>query len=158
MSLSAKAVDRIFDRMAATYGLSWDRSLGSAPVADVKTIWAHELSGFADKDRLPHIAWALENLPETPPNAIKFRNLCRLAPELEVPKLPAPKADPERVKAEVAKLIDAAGIKRGPQAEKADHKAWARRILAEKTAGINVSAIRLRFANEALREHIAEPA
>ena len=31
MSLSAKAVDRIFARLAATYGAAWDRSLGALP-------------------------------------------------------------------------------------------------------------------------------
>ena len=148
MSLSAKAIDRIFDRLAVTYGAAWERSLGSAPISDVKTCWAHELSGFSG--RLEFVAWALENLPEDPPNAIKFRNLCRMAPTPDVPKLPEPKADPARVRAEVAKLMDAVGIKRGPQAKPSDHKAWAKCILAEQEDSGKVSAIRLRFAREAL--------
>lgn len=31
MSLPAKAVDRIFARLGATYGAAWDRSLGATP-------------------------------------------------------------------------------------------------------------------------------
>ena len=122
-------IDRVFTRLSATYGAAWDRSLGQAPLSDVKTVWWHELSGFLQtRASMLSIAWALENLPERCPNAIEFRNLCRAAPAAEAPKLPEPKADPERLQAELAKLA--------PLREKlasipaADCRQWARDILA----------------------------
>lgn len=145
MTLPTQAVDRLFQRLAATYGAAWDRSLGNAPVVDVKTAWAHELSGFAD--RLSDVACALENLPETAPNAIQFRNLCRRAPTPEVPRLPEPRADPERVAAELAKL---APMRRQSEAGQIDHKAWAKAIVSRAQAGERVLPISLRFAREAL--------
>ena len=78
MSLPVQALDRLFARLAATYGAAWERSLGSTPLADVKTAWSHELSGFAGS--LNRIAWALENLPPKCPNVIEFKALCRQAP------------------------------------------------------------------------------
>ena len=56
MSLPVQALDRLFSRLAATYGAAWERSLGSTPLADVKTAWSHELSGFSGS--LNRIAWA----------------------------------------------------------------------------------------------------
>jgi len=147
MSLPLKAVDRLFEHLGLIYGAAWDRSLGSAPLADVKASWAHELSGFADKMEL--LAWALENLPEPVPNAIMFRNLARRAPAPDVPRLPEPKPDPVRMAAELAKLgqasvatkVGAAGV---------DHKAWAKRIMAKVDSGLRVNPTTERFAREAL--------
>lgn len=152
MSLSTLVIDRLFSRMGATYGAAWDRSLGQAPVSDVKTAWAHELSGFSGQ--LPALAWALENLPETAPNVIVFRNLCRKAPAPDVPRLPDAPADPERVRAELAKLEP---VRASAAAVPFDHKAWAHRIIAREAAGEDVKPISLRFAKEALRAHL-EPA
>ncbi|RYF06725.1 MAG: hypothetical protein EOO31_09065 [Comamonadaceae bacterium] len=145
MSLPLQAVDRLFARLAATYGAGWDRSLGSAPINDVKTAWAHELSGFAD--RLQDIAWALENLPDTCPNVIVFRGLCRRAPQPEAPRLEAPRADPERVRAELAKLQPI--LKRAaPQRHDRD---WASALVSRAEAGEKIRPISLKFAREALR-------
>ena len=144
MSLPVKAVDRIFARLGATYGAAWDRAMGSAPLADVKTVWAHELAGFAP--HLQSIAWALENLPERCPNVIEFRNLCRQAPRDPEPQLPAPQADPERLRAELAKLAEV----RKAAVEPAGAKDWAHRILARVEAGERVSRTVHRFAREAL--------
>lgn len=141
MSLPIVAIDRLFARLNATYGAAWDRALGSVPVADAKAAWAHELGGFAG--RLQDVAWALEHLPERCPNVIEFRNLCRLAPAAEVAQLPAPPANPERIRAELAKL--------GPVARQslsvgggAANRAWARRILERVAAGEHVG----RYARE----------
>ena len=102
------------------------------PDCDVKTIWAHELAGFAQsKEQLECIAWALENLPETPPNVIKFRNLCRQAPAAPVPRLEAPKADPARVAAELAKL----GTLRAGPAPAVTNLSWAHGLKAREEAG-----------------------
>lgn len=141
MSLPIVAIDRLFARLHATYGAAWDRAMGSVPVADAKAAWAHELGGFAG--RLQDVAWALEHLPERCPNVIEFRNLCRLAPLPELQQLPAPPANPERIRAELAKL--------GPVARQslavgggAANRTWAKRILERVAAGEHVG----RYARE----------
>lgn len=148
MSLPTKAVDRLFERLGVTYGAQWHRMWDGMPIADVKSSWAHELAPYATAERMAAIAWALENLPERCPNVIEFRNLCRNAPKPEAPRLPEPKADPERLRTELNKL-------RGPAIEAAkrsgyDHKEWAKSLIARAEAGINVPAVCLRFAKEAL--------
>lgn len=131
MTLSAKAVDRIFERLTATYGRAFMAQWDGVPESDVKAVWAHELAGFGQsKEHLGCIAWALENLTDAAPNVIKFRNLCRLAPMPEAKRLEAPKADPERVAVELARLSSVRGDM-GPR----DPKDWARRVLAREAAG-----------------------
>ena len=118
-----EAIDRLFKRLGVTYGARWDASLGQAPLADVKTVWAHELAPFAGS--LHRIAWALENLPERCPNPIEFKNLCRQAPSREAPALPMPKVNPEIA----AKVIG--GLKaNSPTTGRHDPRAWAKAILA----------------------------
>ena len=51
MTIAVEAIDRLFQRLAATYGAAWDRSLGQAPIADVKTAWAHEMQAALGGDR-----------------------------------------------------------------------------------------------------------
>lgn len=147
MSLPIKAVDRIFLRLLATYGTEFSGRYSGVQDGDLKSMWAHELAGFASD--LPSIAWALENLPERCPNAIAFRNLCRQAPRAEVPQLPEPKADPERLRAELARLqpLREAIVATSP----VDHKAWARRIVARAEAGERVNRASLSMARSALR-------
>jgi hypothetical protein len=149
MSLSNQAIDRLFTRLGATYGAQWDKSLGSAPLGDVKTLWAHELSTYANS--LHRIAWALENLPPRCPNVIEFKQICRQAPAPETLALPEPKADPERLKRELAKLAD---IKKAVVADKVDHKAWAKKIMFRYKAGERINPTSLRFAREALRHEV----
>lgn len=150
MSLPLKAIDRLFDRLSATYGTEWaNRWQGLDDVA-VKSLWAHELSGFAG--RLSAIAWALENLPARSPNAIEFKHLCRCAPTPDQPRLPAAKADPERLKSELSKLSE---VRAKAVASSVDHKAWARRIMGRYEGGDRLNPTTLRFAKEALR---AKPA
>ena len=149
MSLSNQAIDRLFNRLGATYGAQWDKSLGAAPLGDVKTLWAHELSTYANS--LHRIAWALENLPPRCPNVIEFKQICRQAPAPETLALPESKADPERLKQELAKLAD---IKKAALADRVDHKAWAKKILACYTAGERINPTSLRFARESLRHEV----
>jgi hypothetical protein len=149
MSLPIPAIDRLFQRLAATYGAAWDRSMGSTPVNDFKAAWAHELSGFTG--RLDALAWALENLPEKCPNVIEFRNLARRAPEPETPRLPEPPADPERLRAELAKLQPI--LDEAKRAVTTDRLAWARRIVSRRQAGERVAHGTYRIAAEALRKN-----
>lgn len=152
MSLPTKAIDRLFERLSATYGAAWTRQWADVPINDLKAAWAHELAGFAGN--LEALAWALENLPERCPNVIEFRNLCRRAPAPELPRLPEPKADPERLKLELSKL-GAVRAKAVAGAGLVDHKAWARRIMGRFDAGDRINPTTLRFAREALRTHLA---
>jgi len=105
MSLPATWIDRIFTKLTLVYGREflarWDSA--GVPIEAVKADWAHELEGF---DQWPEaIAHALKNLPpERPPTVLQFRELCRKAPPKPLPALPEPKANPERVRAELAKL------------------------------------------------------
>lgn len=146
MSLPLKAVDRLFDRLAATYGNEWARRWEGLDHAAIKTLWSHELAVFVS--RLDAVAWALENLPPRAPNVIEFKALCRAAPAPEAPRLPEPKADPARVAAELAKL---APLRQAAAATSVDHKAWAKRLQARHEAGDPLKPIQIRFYREALR-------
>ncbi len=149
MSLRLPAVDRLFDRLGATYGAGFSRLYGSLDAVAVKTVWAHELDAFDSDDGLRRIAWALENLPEVCPNVIQFRNLCRQAPvpHAQAPKLPEPEANPERMHAELAKLR---GLMATPTPKKSGVD-WARQIVAKAGRGERVSTAALAFAQDALQ-------
>jgi hypothetical protein len=137
--------ERIFKRLAATYGAAWDRSLGQTPIEDVMTAWDHELSGFLQsKVAMNAIAWALENLPDTCPNVMQFKAICRRAPATMLPALPEPSADAARVAAELAKL----GHLRNPIT--IGPKAWAHKILARKEAGESINTTSYRMARRAV--------
>jgi hypothetical protein len=151
MSLPTKAIDRLFERLAATYLSQWTRQFEHVPMADAKTAWAHELAGFAS--RLEAMAWALENLPPKVPNVIEFKALCRQAPRPVEQQLPAPKADPARVASELSKLRDVFKAA-APCAHAVDPKGWAKAILAREKAGEKLNPTSLRFAREALRVHL----
>lgn len=140
MSLPLPVVDRLFQRLSATYGRDFIGRWDGLDIAAVKTTWAHELSGFGEN--LPALAWGLEHLPERAPNVIEFRNLCRKAPDAPVKFLPAPEVDPVFVRKTIASI---------KPPTPSDQKAWARRILSRHEAGEKVLPISLRFAREALR-------
>jgi hypothetical protein len=145
MSLPSKAVERLFDRLAMTYGNDWARRWDGLDLNAVKSLWAHELAAWAD--RLEDIAWALENLPPRAPNAIEFKQLCRQAPRPEVLALPEPKADPARLKVEMAKLREVMAAPR----ERQVNWEWARRIRSKKDAGAPVSSAAWAMASEVLQ-------
>ena len=83
--LPSSWVERIFLRLQGVYGREFT-SQYSQYVGDVdigmenaKQVWAEELAGFTENPDA--IAYALETLPDRAPNAIKFRDACRRAPE-----------------------------------------------------------------------------
>lgn len=140
--ITAKTIDHLFDKLAAVYGAAWDRSLGNAQIADVKTVWGHELSRFQRED----VVWALENLPENCPNVIKFKNLCREAPRAEVLQLaPPPKANADVIAASIAQQT---GIARAMAASRIDPKAWAPAILKRFAAGEKISPTVVKMARD----------
>ena len=146
MSLPLQAVDRLFDRLTATYGRQFLNMYEGMNSNAIKTIWAHELGGYTQ--RMGDIAWALENLPERAPNAIELRNLCRKAPTPDNIPLPAPPADPGRVRAELAKLRPMVAAAASAGANR--NIEWARRIVGRYEGGEKVNALPLQMAREAL--------
>lgn len=145
MSLPAVWVDRIFDKLTLTYGQAFLRRWVDIDMDAVKADWGHELAGFAQQPRA--IAWALQNLPpEKPPTVLEFRQLARKTPAEVIPQVEGPKADPERVAAELAKLAPI----RNADAQ-IDHKAWARQIIERSHSGQRIAAYTLWSAKIALR-------
>lgn len=147
MSLPLPAVERLFARLMTTYGREFMALYAGQDLAAVKSSWAHELAGFSAN--LPAIAWALENLPESAPNAIRFRNLARQAPQPEAPRLPEPQASPERMRAELAKLGDIRPAVRGPGVD----IGWAHRIMARIDGGARLSPTVAQMARDAIERH-----
>ena len=137
--------DKIFTKLTLAYGRDFIGRWEGIDLNDVKTDWSHELSGF---DAHPEaIAYALANLPPKAPTVLEFRAIARRAPQPDAPRLEAPKADPERVAKELAKL---APLRRAA-VQMVGAKDWARRILTRAEAGERIRPICLRFAQEALK-------
>ncbi len=149
MSLPLPVIDRLFSRLNATYGRDFMGRYEGQDSAAVKTSWGHELDGY--RANLKPLAWALENLPERCPNVIEFRALCRRAPAAEVPALPEPKANPERVAAELAKLAPL----RVDTVSPVDHKAWAKRLKARHEADERLNLNQVRCYRAALNLEVA---
>lgn len=144
---SDDAVAYVFEKLAATYGSAWDKSMGQAPIADVKTAWADALSGYLRSDDSKRsIMWALKNLPDRCPNSREFRTLCGHAPARVMPVLPEPKADPERIQVELAKL----GHVRVKQASPHGMRDWAHRLNDRYQAGEKLSRYQVECMQSAL--------
>jgi len=148
-----QAVDYVFTQLAAAYGAAWDKSLGVAPLSDIKSRWLYELEPFRHSKK--RIMWALAHLPKFAPNAMEFHQLCRQAPAPELLALPEPAADPARVAAELARLapLCRSRSKDAP----VDPKAWARKIMQRHDAGEKINICPLRCARQALGLPEPEP-
>lgn len=141
------AVEHVFNVLAAVYMAGWKRAIGTAPIVDVKTVWAFQLGHFThSKNAKRAILWALKNLPDAPPNAIQFRNLCRMAPAAELPALPEPVANPARVAAELGKLEHVRNAPASPHGM----KDWAYRLKARHDAGDKLNPNQIRCYQAAL--------
>lgn len=145
MGLPTAWVDKIFTKMSLIYGREFIGRWEGLELSDVKTDWAHELSGF---EHWPEaIAWAFQNLaPGKPPTVVEFRAICYRAPKPDRPKLPEPMADPARVSEELKKIRPLVS-----KMTSAGNKDWAYRIIARHDAGEKINMTCLRFAREALR-------
>lgn len=124
-SLPDAWVERIWAAMRATYGAAFDRQwecpAGADPVehvARLKAHWGRELRAYQQSPQ--SIRFALENLPDRPPNLVEFCGLMRRAPMPELKALPAPVGKPSPTVlakvAAVAKRVDT------------DPRAWAIRL------------------------------
>ena len=141
-------VDRLFVKLTMMYGKQFLARWDGLDIDAVKCDWATELSGF---DKCAHaIAYALQNLdPEKPPSVLMFRAIARRAPDIEVPALPAPKADPQRMAAELAKL---GFIRDKVSTSSTSMKDWALRLKARHEAGELLSPNQVRCYKAALKE------
>lgn len=148
--ISHKAIDRLFERLSASYGSAFTRMWADVPMTDVKTAWAHELAMFADN--LNAIGWALENLPDRCPNLIEFKSLCKQAPRPTTLSLDEPKAPADVVDKELAKM--AAEAFRAPRDDNGtvDHKRWAKKLKARDDKGEILGLIQVRMYKAALDE------
>lgn len=110
MPLPISWIDALFGRLSLRYGSAFLRQWPDGAVDAVKADWADVLDGVTGDA----IGYALRYLPETPPNAIRFRDQCRRMPTPAVNALPAPaiKPDPQRVQSALAGLK--AGLNRAP--------------------------------------------
>ena len=149
MSFPDAWVDRIFRKLSLTYGADFLRRYEGLSMADVRTDWAAAMEGFEQHPEA--IAYALQHLPERPPNVLEFRAICRHAPPPPAPMLPAPKPDPARLADELRKLAPL----RKSLAERGavDPKAWAYRLRDREAAGDRLSSVQRRFWREALENN-----
>ena len=90
MPLPASWLDHLFGKLSVTYGAAFMRQYADADPELVKANWAQVLDGATGHS----LSYALQYLPSTPPNALQFRDLCRMAPSPQVLAIEAPKAEP----------------------------------------------------------------
>lgn len=144
MSLPLNWVDKIFAKLALTYGHAFLSRWDGLPMDEVKADWALELRGFAQSpDAIKH---ALEHLPpDRPPTVLEFRNLCIRRPEVSSALLPSPKVNKEIMR----RCLE--GLKPLPT-ENTDRPglAWAHRIMARHEAGDFIHKATLGLAKSAL--------
>jgi hypothetical protein len=101
--LQTSWVDHLFAKLTIRYGEAFLRQWPqTADPALIKADWAEVLDGVSGES----LSYALRYLPAKPPNALHFRDLCRLAPAPQRLALEAPsgRADPARVQALVSNL------------------------------------------------------
>ena len=108
--LPSQWVNRIFDKLALTYGRAWIAKWDGLDPDEVKADWARELAGF---DAHPDsIRYALENLPaDWPPTVLGFRAIARRAPPPPLPRLEAPKANPDVAREAIRRCREALGLR-----------------------------------------------
>ena len=145
MSLPAKWVEALFTKLTLAYGRDFLARWEGLDICDVKTDWGHELAGFVNHPEA--IAYALANLPAKAPTVLEFRALSRRAPVKDAPRLESPAANPERVRAELAKLGDIRAV--ATKRVGGRGRAWARPIIERAERGERVSPTVLRMARQA---------
>ncbi len=147
-------VDRIFARLTLTYGQEFLRRYEGLPMDEVKADWALQLGGYVSNPQA--IAFALESLPaDRAPTVLQFAELCRRAPVMAPPALPAPAPDPVAAKAALSAVQ---GIARKPAG---GSRSWAEALRERELRGTGRKLTK--FQREAWREvllgePITEPA
>ena len=141
MSLPAAWVDRLFQKLAVTYGRDFTSRWEGMNADDVKADWGRELAGFAQSP--DSIKYGLENLPaDKPPTVLQFRDLCRRMPSKAPLALPPPDPNPEVAKAAIGALKRLSGA--------SGSKAWAEALKRSEEKGGRLT----KFQRDAWREVI----
>ena len=154
MSLPAKWVDTIFDRLSIAFGRDFLGRWEGMPITKVKADWAECLKGFVDRPQA--IAFGLANLPDSkPPTAQEFRAVCRQAPTVSHVLLPAPKAEESLVAEQLRKIAsEALRFSNGAQAQ-LDNLRWAKRLKVAHEMGERLSLVQIESYQTALGERKA---
>lgn len=132
-SLPERWIQSLWTELRANYGGRWDRMFPVPPcppdvapdahaqahIQAIQAVWAKRLGRFQFNSSA--IRHALDHLPTEPPNLPEFEVLCNRRPDApQQPALNRPKADPERVAREIAKIRE--NFKVG------DNLGWARAL------------------------------
>lgn len=126
MSMRDEWVQTIFQRLTAIYGVRFLNAYGDMAPELVRASWAEALGGMTSGD----VSHALNHLdPDWPPNALQFRKLAQGRPRSMPKALPAPKANPARVRELVDRMQQAV---KGPT----DSRAWARALRERNQADL----------------------
>ena len=151
--------ERIFAKLTLTYGRDFFARYEGQEAADVIEDWAHGMDGFYPRGGSA-IAWALDNLPERPPNVREFRALARQGP-FTTPDEPMLTQQPsatelaqaQRKAADARALIEVAVAQCNRPAHdpvRHDARAWARALVSRRQAGEPIGSEALRMARRAL--------
>lgn len=103
-------IELVFAKLVTTYGARFARQYEGADISAVKQDWQYELAGFtrSGKSGLPEapaVLYALQHLPEQPPNVLQFRAICRRWTENpDQPRLGRRVQIPDAVRAAFARL------------------------------------------------------
>jgi hypothetical protein len=95
----SELIELIFRKCGLRYGRDFAGRWEGYDINDVMDDWAHELKGISPES----VAYALQNLPDKPPTVGDFKKISLNAPTKPLERLDPPKANPELVKAEIAK-------------------------------------------------------
>jgi len=145
MSLPLPWVDRIFAKLTLVYGQQFLNRWRDLDMDAVKFDWAKELDGFENHPTA--IAFALQNLdPDSPPTVLVFRKIAMRAPAADLPRLPEPAADRQRVADELAKLNNLRASPASPHGM----KDWAYRLKARHEAGEKLNRNQIRCYQAAI--------
>ncbi|WP_029001857.1 hypothetical protein [Azohydromonas australica] len=141
MSPRAEFIEALFDRLTLRYGHAFLARWKDLDLQAVKTDWARELAGYADRPAIIEHALALLD-PNEPPTAAHFRDLCSTAP-------PSFRADAQPKQAQRAAEIRRKYLRPVPP-RAGRERAWATDMVQRAQAGERVSGYSLRLALDAL--------
>jgi hypothetical protein len=144
MSLPSAWTERLFAKLAVTYGQSFLRQYDGVDIEAVKANWGQELGAFAQNPKA--IARGLELLPaDRAPTVLQFKALCKGQAEHDMLALPAPPSAP--VSPEVLTAIKAA-----VKPTSVGSKDWARALKEREARGPGLTLFQRKAWRTALGE------
>lgn len=135
MSIPVALLDQILGRLSVRYGQQWAYLWEGVLPEHVRADWASVLRNVDPAG----VAYALDNLPEKPPNASQFVALCRRAPAAPVlliappPGVPCPPELRDRIRNGIAPIAGRS------VPNPADALRWAANLRAREEAGEHLS-------------------